>query len=407
MKDITINHKEHLDSLIKQDFANSKDIKQLITSIREYYGGIIDHLPGNIYWLDTKCKGVGCNLNVLKTLQLKSIQEFIGMDFPTMAIKAGWTKGQGEKFLLDTQEVIKSGLAKYNIEEPPIPDNTGNLVYFLTSRVPLFNQAREVIGVVGISTDITSQKKVEQALLVAKAEIENANQSIKFFVANMSHDLRTLASCIVSVSELLPLFKNDEEQTLQFHSMLKISAQKLLNMVNEILDLSWQGKVKINLKKENVTDIFYDTAKIFSPLFQEKDLLFTSEISDKFPTIMLCDSNALVRIVSNLLSNALKYTHQGEIKLTVQPVNKVDKTWIEIKVSDTGIGIPQEKFDVIFELFSRLHHVDASIYEGLGIGLSIVKALTHSLGGYVEVESELEKGSTFTCWLPFPQEVKK
>ena len=394
----TVN--KDLKNLPEKKITDSDGVKKLINEIHTYYENIIGHMPGNVYWLDTNCKGLGCNLNVLKTLKLNSVEQFVGIDFSNMAKKAQWEKGQGKKFLEDTQEVIRTGIAKYNVEEPAIPNNKGKCTYFLTSRVPLFNEDKEVIGVVGISTDITYQKKVEKDLIRAKAEIETLDEARKLFVANMSHDMRTLLSGIVGISELLPLAKNDKTQTDDLHNILKISSKKLLDMANEILDLSWQGKVRICLKEENISRLFYEMIKIFQPLFEEKKLPFLFDISTNLPSIVLCDATAVTRIVTNLLGNALKYTNKGYVKINIQCVNREDKSWIKIRVEDTGIGIPKKKLKVIFELFSRLHQNDSSHYEGFGIGLSVVKTLAESLNGLVEVSSQLNKGSVFTCWLP-------
>ncbi|MHA7840809.1 MAG: PAS domain-containing sensor histidine kinase [Gammaproteobacteria bacterium] len=376
-----------------------ESITEQIKEIHKYYKNIIDYLPSNVYWLDENCRGLGCNFNVLKTLQLENMEEFIGMDFATMAKKAQWTEGQGEKFLEDSKEVIRTGIPKYNIEEPPIPDGKGDYVYFLTSRVPLF-KGEEVIGIAGISVDITSQKRAEQDLVKKNIEVKNANEARKFFIANMSHDMRTLVSGIVGISELLPSCKNDSKQTDEFHEILHDTSAKLLNMVNEILDLSWQSKVRIHFKKENITRLFYDIANFFQTSFKEKNLPLIVNISSKIPEIVICDSTAIHRIVSNLLGNALKYTHEGHVKFNVQPILRDNKKWIEILIEDTGIGIPEDKVKIIFDPFSRLHQTDISVYDGLGIGLSVVKTLVESLNGFVEVISELNKGSKFICLLP-------
>lgn len=370
-----------------------------LRELHSYYKGIINHLPSNIYWLDVNCRGVGCNLNVLKTLQLASPDEFVGIDFATMAKKAHWTEGQGEKFFNDSQAVIKTGIPMHNIEEPPIPDGKGGYVHFLTSRVPLF-KGKEVIGLVGVSVDITYQKKVELDLVQKKIELEKANEARKFFVANISHDMRTLLSGIVGISELLPSCRANDTQAEEFHRLLQSSSKKLLNMVNEILDLSWQGKARIHLEKENIARLFHDTSLFFQPAFEEKKLPLIIDISNEFPDIALCDPTTITRIINNLLENALKYTHKGFVKLRIRPVQQDDKSWIEIVVEDTGIGISQDKLDIIFDPFFRLHQTDVSDYNGLGIGLSVVKTLTESLGGQITVVSGLNEGSRFTCLLP-------
>lgn len=390
----------------KASLEENADVKRLVKNIHNYYRGIIDHLPSNVYWLDSNCQGVGCNLNVLKTLQLNSMDEFFGIDFATMTKKAQWTEGQGEKFLEDTKEVIRTGIAKYHIEEPPIPDANGNHIYFLTSRVPLFKDDK-VIGVVGISVDITYQKQVEKDLLQKKAELEKANTARKFFIANMSHDMRTLLSGIVSISELLPSYKDNPAQTDEMYDILQTASKKLLDMVNEILKLSEQGKTRINLKKENITRIFYEASAFLQASFEEKKLPLIINITDDLPDIVLCDSMAITRIVNNLLGNALKYTHKGCVKFTVKLIQQDNKPWIKVVVEDTGIGIPADKLDAIFDPFSRLHQTDSSVYEGLGIGLSVVKTLIKSLGGSIEVSSQLNKGSQFTWLLPIIEEKEK
>jgi len=137
-------------------------IEKIAGSIASHYEGIIECIPGNVYWLDRNGTAVGCNKNVLSMFGFKSLAQFKGLTFEKMGEFGGWTKKATQSFEKDTLEVVRTGKAKLNIEEPPIPHSDGRIIHFLSSRVPLFDHSGDIVGIIGNSVDINSLRKIAE-----------------------------------------------------------------------------------------------------------------------------------------------------------------------------------------------------------------------------------------------------
>jgi PAS domain S-box-containing protein len=207
-------------------------IEKIVDNIVSYYEDVINCMPGNVYWLDKNCVTVGCNKNVLEMFGFKSLSDFKGLTFEEMGKAGNWTTQATKAFKKDSLDVIRSGKAKLNIEEPPIPHHSGKTIYFLTSRVPLFNAAKEVVGVVGISIDITERKKMEEDLRKAKEAAEQANKAKSEFISNMTHDIRTPLTGIIGISEMLERSAPNAEKKEQAQWVRDCGGQ-LLELLNK------------------------------------------------------------------------------------------------------------------------------------------------------------------------------
>ncbi|PJD94004.1 MAG: hypothetical protein CK423_06690, partial [Legionella sp.] len=180
-----------MDKLLESKLRLPANTQLFIEQIINYYETLLLCMPGNVYWLDNNGIAVGCNKNVLDMFGLTSIEQFKGLSFEDMAKIANWSDKTTQSFKQDTLDVIKTGVAKTQIEEPPINHSNGKLIYFLTHRVPLIDKNNRVLGVVGISVDITERKILEMQIKKAKEAAEAANLAKTEFIANMSHDIRT------------------------------------------------------------------------------------------------------------------------------------------------------------------------------------------------------------------------
>jgi PAS domain S-box-containing protein len=383
-------------------------------AICNYYENLILNMPGNVYWLDANGLTAGCNKNVLKFFGLDSMDEFIGLSFEDQKRMAGWDDKTTNSFKEDTYQVLETGQAKEHVEEPPIKDPDGQLVYFLTTRVPIFNQKKKVITVVGISTDITELKNTQISLMQAKEAAEAANQAKTEFVQNMQHDIRTPCAGLWGVLDIVAKTEPDAErrETLE---MAVAASKRLLDLCNEAVefgDLGGNNKPVVQ-KSLDVRELARSVIELNKPAAFAKDLVINFHVATSVPPHIASDEFRLSRILINLLGNAVKFSHQGEITLSMM-ASAIDedtrKGFLTIELKDQGIGIAADKVPTVFEKFSRGVASNTNKYPGTGLGLYVVKTFVDELNGEIELESRENEGTYFKINVPFKallEELKK
>lgn len=254
----------------------------------------------------------------------------------------------------------------------------------------------------------------------AKArEVEQASQYKSDFLANMSHELRTPLNSLLILSGILAKNKkgNLSPEDVESAEIINKSGKDLLQLINEILDLSKieAGKMTVEMQQVHQDSIKNEILMNFKHQAEKKKLKFFVDISNNFPQNIETDPLRLNQIIKNLLSNALKFTSNGEISVSMEKVEDKSEFWREdlkntdvcaIRVSDTGVGIPEEKKEAIFEAFQQADGSTSRKYGGTGLGLSISKELARILGGEIHLESEVNKGSVFTLFIPITQNGK-
>ena len=256
--------------------------------------------------------------------------------------------------------------------------------------------------------------KMFQQLEVAKDQAEKANQAKTDFLSSMSHEIRTPLNAIVGFSDCIMESKSLEEARENAKDIVNAS-QTLLEIVNGILDISKieAGKVEITNSPYCAKEIFLELAKLISPKMKEKGLEFTYQIADDLPAYLNGDHANIKKIVTNLLSNACKYTQQGYVHYEVNCVNSEDFTKLIITVEDTGRGIKKNSIEKLFTKFQRLDEDRNTTIEGTGLGLAITKQLVELMGGKIIVHTVYGEGSKFTIVLNqkieknVPQQEKK
>ena len=257
--------------------------------------------------------------------------------------------------------------------------------------------AGQPVRLIGLSQNITLRKKAELDLGEAKAAAEEANRAKSEFLANMSHEIRTPMTVFLSALEhLSEIDKNPQHQKLL--QMADRSARHLRELIDDILDFSQIEAGHLELYEDliELRSWLNDTIVMLLPLAQEKNLRLSSEVEDELPAIIKADATRLQQVLTNLIGNAIKFTLEGEVKVTV----KTAGDHLEFAVADTGLGIPLEKHHLLFKSFSQ---VDSSLrrqFGGTGLGLAISRRLVELMGGGITVQSMAGEGSVFTFTLP-------
>ena len=257
-------------------------------------------------------------------------------------------------------------------------------------------------------------KKAKDELENYSLKLEKSSQYKSDFLANMSHELRTPLNSILILSQML--MENNPEmdmsQVREYASVVFTSGKDLLRLIDDILDLSKieAGKIEILTDEVNVTELPQMMKNLFDPVAAQKNLLFEVQTQEDVPSVIKTDGKRLQQILKNLLSNAFKFTEQGSVtvRIALADTEKVEGLLylreevpvLAISVTDTGIGIPLDKQEIIFDAFQQVDGTTNRQYGGTGLGLSICREFINLLGGAIEVQSEPHKGSTFTLYVP-------
>tara|TARA_R110001592_G_scaffold292350_1_gene561793 strand:- start:6766 stop:9282 length:2517 start_codon:yes stop_codon:yes gene_type:complete len=414
-----------------QDVTDRKEAEEILKNSELLYRSLASNAPVAIFNTD---KTGACNYVNEEWLK------YSGMSF-TEAMGFGWRKAlypeDKERVMNEWQQAILSKTEFHS--ELRFQAKNGNITWLSVKATKLLDANNNLYGYIGMATDITDRIKNEEELLIyknnleklvklrteeldnskeallnlledlniqsveleqAKIEAQSANKTKSAFLATMSHELRTPLNSIIGFTSILlkgfagPLNDEQEKQL----GMVKNSGQHLLTLINDILDISKieAGELIIENELFNYSDSIEQIVSIVNPLADKKNLNITITINSS-PIKITSDKRRVEQVLLNLLTNAIKFTKQGEIHIEVSLQD--DK--ILTKVIDTGIGISKEDIPNLFIPFSQLDNKLTRQQEGTGLGLSICNTLLEKLNGSIYVESKLGKGSSFCFYLPY------
>ncbi len=360
-------------------------------------------VPYQVRWADSKYDFIGSGIEELfgippekmtREIFNQLIEEMIPVDPSAPRDMAAYSKtvanGKRDRHQVDIRIRTPQGKVKWLSDNSfPIRDE----------------KTGKVISSLGIIQDITDRKQVEKHFQEAKEAAESANKAKSRFLANMSHEIRTPLNAIIGVSKTLSKYntKNLTPRQLEGLEIVHQSSQRLLSLINDILDLSKieSGKMEVKLRAFSLDALIAGIRSMVTTLSGSKDVDFLVRKSDSVPATIVSDAQKLHEILANIISNAVKFTDEGEIVLKIY----VEQNRLYFEVSDTGIGIDEYHIDHIFEEFTQVDSSTTRKYPGTGLGLAICKKMVELLGGEIKADSKLGEGTTITFYVPLePQQ---
>lgn len=385
-------------SIRKMEVHQQKNVaEKMLKESEEKYRLMVEHSPDAVI-LHSWGKILFANPSALRLFGTESFESIKDMDLLEF-IHSDYRNSQIDRI----RKIYENGKTQGSIEAQFVNINKQVFDVEITG-IPISYMGEPAIQ--SIVRDITARKLVEQELISAKEKAEESDHLKTAFLHNISHEIRTPMNAIVGFSALLSEPDLSTEAQQSYIKIITDSSDQLLAIVNDIIEISniEVGIVKTNIDEIDLNKLMMDIYKQFSQKAAERSIEF--KLNTSLPgkkAIIATDSVKLLKIISNLLSNALKFTKKGKILLGYTLRDDL----LEFYVSDTGIGIHEDQFEKIFERFYQVENSASRAYEGTGLGLSITKAYVELLGGKIWLTSVPENGTTFYFSLPYTQSQMK
>ncbi|MFN5910925.1 MAG: ATP-binding protein, partial [Bacteroidota bacterium] len=393
------------DNVYKGHIWKYQDITELVNSneslkkVEEKYRKIIEALDFGLIEVDqderiTKVYPAFCRLTGYDEEDLlgANAREMLAFD--------------GDLHRLDEQlDARNKGQA--GIYEVRLRTKGGGVKWVIISGSPIFNERNQVVGSIGIHIDITERKILEQELTEARERALSSVNAKQLFLANISHELRTPINVLKGMADLLEGTKLDPEQ-LSYIQAMQTASKNLMGLINNVLDFSKieAGHLTISKVDVNLAELLNNTHIAFIPVAREKGVELSYVLDEAIEPHLVGDPLKIGQVLSNLVSNALKFTENGHITVRAGIVaNFIDKQVIRFEVEDTGIGIAKENQEKIFQTFIQEDQSISRRYGGTGLGLAICSGIVNSMKGSIGVESSPGSGSTFFFEIPLEKGV--
>ncbi|MDN5204830.1 ATP-binding protein [Fulvivirgaceae bacterium BMA10] len=379
---------------VKSIKAVAKDITVQKKAERNELKGFVESAPAAIAMLDPELRYIAASEKWYDDYRLKKkniINKSYFEIFPDLP--TSW------------KNILQRGLqgAIESEDEEQIVSKDGTVTWIKWEIRPWFTINKEIGGIIIMTEDITIRKIQEEELRIAKEKAIKASEAKAEFLSIMSHEIRTPLNAIIGMSQLL-IGESPQEDQMENLSVLKFSADNLLVLINDILDYSKieAGKIALEEAPFSLKNLVTGIRQSLLLKTKEKNIQFKVSYDIDVPEMLVGDQVRLGQILTNLISNAIKFTNEGHVKLDVALQEEHDDSIsIYFSVEDTGIGIHKDRLEHIFQSFSQAEADIVRKYGGTGLGLSIIKGLLELFNSRIEVESELGKGSKFYFTLKF------
>lgn len=373
------------------DVTERKRMEEAIAHERDLVQALLDSIPDSIYFKDTQSRFVRCSRLMALKFGASDPWEVVGRtDFDFFG------EAHAKAAFEDERRILRTGQPIVGVKEVETwPD--GRETWALTTKMPLRDSAGKLIGTFGVSKDITELVAAEQELKKARDTALELMRLKGEFLANMSHELRTPMNAIVGMTDLLLGTELTPDQR-ECSVTIRESAEALLGLINDILDLSRLEARRLSLSREpfDLHDVLEGTLEFLAESAHAKGLELVGVLAPDLPPGGIGDAGRLRQVLTNLLGNAIKFTERGHVILRAGVVSSTDDAaLIRVEIQDTGIGIPPEAQGHIFEAFRQADGSTTRKYGGTGLGLTISRQIVELMGGELGVVSTPGGGSTF------------
>ena len=383
------------------DITARKEFEEQLQKSEERIRSMVSNMPGVVYrcLMDDNWTMLFISDEIRK-LSGYPPEDFLGEN-PVRTFASIMHPDDVGPVALNSQRAVE--LKKPYTNDYRVIDNNGETRWVFARGQATYDEDGTPLHLDGTIFDVSDKKEMEFALEDAKDAAEAANRAKSAFLANMSHELRTPMNAIIGYSEMLAEEAEDDGLDAMIPDLEKINSagKHLLALINDILDLSKieAGRVDLYLERFDLAQMLQEAVATVSPLIAKNDNQLVSEFGDDLGQIR-ADLTKVRQALFNLLSNAAKFTSGGTVTLTAERQRREDGDWILLSVTDTGIGIPADKLDHVFEEFSQADDSTTRNFGGTGLGLPISRRFCQMMGGDITIGSEPGKGSTFTIELP-------
>jgi|GEM_PF-454650 len=374
-------------------------IAQNITDKRnelESLKNILTLLPGHIWWRDKSGAFLGCNQLMAKHMGFDSAKDLIGKKSIDL-VSDKVSLEDKKRIVEDVERIDKRIISDGEIfEGEEVGEIDGERRVFYSQKLPLRDLDGKITGTIGIAQDITELKETQKKL-------EAANEVKAEFIANMSHDLRTPITGMLGETEFIEERAKDPE-VRECGKYLKQATQQLLRLSNDVLEyVSLEsGYFDEPIGVFNPIEVIENVMTLMRVSLRNKKLDFKTDIAPDVPKVVKGYGQYFERIVSNLVANAIKFTEAGFVSVSLLVTSQAsDEISLQLIVEDTGVGIPANKYDEIFDQFAKLSSSYQGVYKGSGLGLYSVKQYIGQMQGHIKVDSVVGKGTKFIVDLPF------
>lgn len=387
------HEKENLESLVEEKTASLKQSYSLLNEaqrLTKLGGWEWDEVNQTMFWTDEVYRLHGFDPDAVGEDSKKhidmSVQCYDEKDRPVILEAFNKCRTEGVSF-------------DY---EFPFTTVTGEKIWIRTAAKPVIKNGK-IVKIIGNFMDITDRKKIEKEKELLIKELKRKNNLKNQFMSNISHELRTPMNGILGFIEILKHTILDEKQK-EYLEYISHAGSSLMNIINQLLNVVQieAGKEVLDEHEIDMKKFIRNTAAAHKIAAASAGIIFNINISRNIPYFVVGDKNKLTHIFNNLLDNAVKFTHEGKIEISADILKREkNRVYLEFHIIDTGIGIPKDYHDDIFDVFSQVDGTYSRTEKGLGLGLSIVKTYVEFLGGEISVDSMAGEGTDFCVILPF------